>query len=257
MALIERRVSDRAMLKLLRSWLRAGIIEGGVYSDSDAGTPQGSPISPLLCNIALSVLDEALQPGDVADGKRRPLRRRLGRPLSDEATSRRRLVRLPRRRWPHSGCDCTPTRPGSSTSRTGRRALTSWAFTITWWSPGSGPVVTTSNVGRRNGPWPPSEAQGSRDDRSALRRTVVRCRGGATQPRAAGLGGLLPLRQLSAEVQRHRQLRRGTDGHPGQQQARTLGAQLGHSIHLSSGSRASGSTRSLGTCDYGTAHALR
>jgi RNA-directed DNA polymerase len=48
------------MLKLLRSWLRAGIIEGGVYSDSDSGTPQGSPISPLLCNIALSVLDEAL-----------------------------------------------------------------------------------------------------------------------------------------------------------------------------------------------------
>jgi retron-type reverse transcriptase len=42
MALIERRVSDRAMLKLLRSWLRAGIIEGGVYSDSDSGTPQGS-----------------------------------------------------------------------------------------------------------------------------------------------------------------------------------------------------------------------
>ena len=42
MALIEQRVSDREMLKLLKSWLRAGIIEGGVYSDIESGTPQGS-----------------------------------------------------------------------------------------------------------------------------------------------------------------------------------------------------------------------
>jgi RNA-directed DNA polymerase len=50
-------------LKLLRSWLRAGVFEGGVVSDSDAGTPQGSPISPLLANVALHVLDEAWADG--------------------------------------------------------------------------------------------------------------------------------------------------------------------------------------------------
>jgi group II intron reverse transcriptase/maturase len=55
---LERRVSDRKMLKLLRGWLRMGVLENGVVTEEVTGAPQGSPVSPLLCNAVLHVLDE-------------------------------------------------------------------------------------------------------------------------------------------------------------------------------------------------------
>jgi len=61
MARIETRVGDRRLLKLIRSFLKAGVMEGGLVSPVDEGTPQGGPLSPLLSNIVLDEFDRELE----------------------------------------------------------------------------------------------------------------------------------------------------------------------------------------------------
>ena len=61
MARVARKVKDKRVLKLIRRYLEAGLMEGGVASARTEGTPQGGPLSPLLSNILLTDLDRELE----------------------------------------------------------------------------------------------------------------------------------------------------------------------------------------------------
>jgi RNA-directed DNA polymerase len=61
MAKIAERVSDKRLLKLIRAFLKAGVLENGLVSPVDEGTAQGGPLSPLLSNIVLDEFDRELE----------------------------------------------------------------------------------------------------------------------------------------------------------------------------------------------------
>lgn len=108
LGLVRRRISDPRVLKLIGGWLRAGVMEDGVYTPPDGtGTPQGGVISPLLANVYLHSLDKMFKQSGLAgtwvryaddiviatwcDGERilKELRQMLGRlklELSEEKT---------------------------------------------------------------------------------------------------------------------------------------------------------------------------
>src|SRR6266851_5726308 len=61
MARVAKRVSDNRVRKLIRAFLKAGVMEGGLVSPVEEGTPQGGPLSPLLSNLVLDDLDKELE----------------------------------------------------------------------------------------------------------------------------------------------------------------------------------------------------
>jgi RNA-directed DNA polymerase len=61
MGLVAKRVADKRVLKLLRGFLTAGVLMDGLVGPTEEGTPQGGPLSPLLSNLMLDVLDKELE----------------------------------------------------------------------------------------------------------------------------------------------------------------------------------------------------
>ena len=99
---VRRRVLDPKVNRLVVAFLKAGILAEGTFLRSDAGTPQGGILSPLLANIALSVIEERYE--------RHVLQRRIAPTRRDAASPERRAKearkrdRAPRAhdRVPHS-----------------------------------------------------------------------------------------------------------------------------------------------------------
>ena len=161
-----------------------------------------------------------------------------------------------RRSWPRSGCGCIPTRPGSCTSTGVREGSTSWASITGCASPCGGRAAGICTSGPPSGRWI-DPLQDPRPHPPALRRCRPQGhRRAVPQPRAAGLGRLLPDRELDPEVRPHRQLRAVAARPAGQRQARPAGINWGQPVRPR-WVRSLGVYELVGSVRHGAAHALR
>jgi len=132
MQAVEERVCDQAVLALIRTLLRAGVMEGGSLRRGVAGTPQGGVISPLLCNAYLHRLDRAWR------AKEHGVLVRYADDVVVMCDTREQaeaaLAQLTAC-WPDSGWNPRQPRPVSCTWPRGARGLTSSGF-ITGWCAG-------------------------------------------------------------------------------------------------------------------------
>ena len=71
-ALLEKLHTYPALRRTIKAWLTAGVLEDGVFASTEAGTPQGGTISPLLANVALHGMEQAVQAGYTFTGRDKP-----------------------------------------------------------------------------------------------------------------------------------------------------------------------------------------
>ena len=111
---VRARVGDKRVLALVKAFLKAGILtEDGTLADTSAGSPQGSILSPLLSNVALSVLDEHIAQGPGGPGAspyERAKRRRQG--LPNYRLARYADLCRARHKSAYAGARVMPTRSG-------------------------------------------------------------------------------------------------------------------------------------------------